>query len=121
MNHRVWYSVKCIFEHNDLAHEAEATVYEERIVILRAIGFDDAITQGEAEAQEYVAGIGNDSIGYTGFISAYRTGEDELAERMEVYSLMRETTLSREDFLTQYYDDGSERTQVYADRAEQPQ
>jgi hypothetical protein len=35
MNHREWYSVKGIFEHNDLAHKAEATVYEERIVILR--------------------------------------------------------------------------------------
>ena len=119
MNNREWHSVKCIFEHNDLAHEAEATVYEERVVILRAIDLDDAITQGEAEAQEYVADIGNDSISYTGFISAYRTGESELRDKMEVYSLMRETTLSRKEFLTRYYDDGTERTQIYEDRAEQ--
>ena len=104
-------SVKCVFEHNDLARGAEATVYEERVVILRAVSFNDAIEQGEAEAQEYVAGIGDDSVCYAGFISAYSTGEDELADKMEVYSLMRETTLSRELFLTHYYDDGTERTQ----------
>ncbi len=111
MDDRGWYSVKCIFEHDGLTQGAEATVYEERVVILRATGLDDAIEQGEAEAQEYAASIGDDSICYAGFISAYSTGEDELTDKMEVYSLMRETTLPREMFLTRYYDDGTERTQ----------
>lgn len=111
MESREWYSVKCIFEHNDLARGAEATVYEERVVVLQAASLTDAIERGEAEAQEYVTALGSDSVCYAGFISAYSTGEDELADRMEVYSLMRETTLSREEFLTHYHDDGTERTQ----------
>ncbi len=111
MEEREWYGVKCIFEHDGLTQEAEATLYEERVVILRATNFDDATAQGEAEAQQYCSAIGNDSIRYTGFISAYRTADTELTEPMEVYSLMRETTLPREDFITRFYDDGSERTQ----------
>ncbi len=95
---REWYSVKCIFEHPLFAQGAEATVYEERVVILRANDFDDAIRQGEVEAQQYVEGLGGDAR-YAGFINAYRTGEKELADKMEVYSLMRGTTLPREAFL----------------------
>lgn len=111
MEEREWYSVKCVFEHDGLAPGAEETVYEERVVILRADSLDDALDQGEAEARDYAASIGDDSICYAGFISAYRTGETELTDRMEVYSLMRETSMSREEFFTRYYADGSERTQ----------
>ena len=110
MDEREWYSVKCVFEHDGLAEGSERTVYEERVVILRAAGFDDAIEQGEAEAQQYVEKLG-DSVRYAGFIDAYRTGEKKLANGMEVYSLMRGTTLAREEFLTHYYDDGTERSQ----------
>jgi len=42
MAEREWYSVKCIFEHDDLAKEADATVYEERVIVLRATDFEDA-------------------------------------------------------------------------------
>ena len=111
MDEREWYSFKCVFEHHGLAQGAEAAVYEERVVILRATSFDDAIEQGETEAQQYVEVVGKGSISYAGFISAYHTGETELADKMEVYSLMRKTTLSREAFLTHYYDDGTECSQ----------
>lgn len=121
MDEREWYSVKCIFEHDGLAKGAEETVYEERVVILRAADFDDAIEQGEAEARDYAESIGDGSICYVGFISAYRTGERRVANRMEVYSLMRQTNLSREEFVTHYYDDGNERTQHYEEESERTQ
>ncbi len=109
-----WYSVRCIFEHDDLAYETETTVYEERIVILRAEGLDDAIVRGEAEAEEYTVSTGDASIRYAGFIDAYRTGEKELRDGMEVYSLMRGTTLPEAEFITRYYDDGTERSQRWS-------
>lgn len=68
--------------------------------------------QGEDEAREYES-ISDSSIRYAGFISAYHTGMRELSNRMEVYSLMRESMLSREEFLDRYHDDGDERTQHY--------
>ncbi len=111
MDGREWYSVKCIFEHDGLTRDANATIYEERVIILRAAGFDEAIARGKDEARKYVEVLGDGSVRYAGFISAYRTGEAKLADGMEVYSLMRETILEREAFLTHYYDDGTERTQ----------
>ena len=111
MDNREWYSAKCIFEHDGLAQGAEETVYEERVVLLRANSIDEALDLGEAEAREYADSIGNDSICYVGFISAFRANETEITDRMEVYAMMRQTELSREAFITHYYADGYECTQ----------
>ena len=106
-----WYSVKCIFEHDRLAEADGATVYEERIVVLCAKSLDEAIERGEAEAQLYVEL--NADIRYSGFISAFHLFAAELTDNTEVYSLMRESSLSRGAYLDHFYDDGMERSQTY--------
>ncbi len=109
MNNEPWYSVKCVFEHKDMARMEGATVYEERVVVLRADDFDDAIARGEVEAIEYASQ--NDYAFYTGFISAYHLPAKKITDRTEVYSLMRESPLDSETFLDRFHDDGNERTQ----------
>ena len=111
-----WYSVKCVFQHDNLAQREGEVMYEERIVVFKADNFEEAIALGEAEAREYAGEDG--TIHYTGFISAYHLFELELASGAEVYSLMRTSNLAPDAFLDRYHDDGSERMQHVADGTE---
>jgi hypothetical protein len=104
-----WYSVKCIFRHEDLSQNKDDVVYEERIIVLNACNLDEAIALGEAEAKAYASGDG--TIRFTGFVSAFHIYVPELAEGAEVYSLMRRSTLDIDAFLDHYYDDGTELAQ----------
>src|SRR4051812_4258851 len=106
-DNKSWHSVKCIFQHDGLADAENMTVYEERIVLVRARDLDEAIQLGEVEAEEYAAS--REGVAYIGFISAYRMSGPELKEGTEVYSVMRQSSLTGNDFLDRYYDDGSER------------
>ena len=111
MNNEPWYSVKCVFAHDRLAEKEGTTFYEERVVVLYATSLDDAILRGEAEAHNYASM--NSSARYTGFINTYHLPAEELTDKTEVYSLMRESNLDVEAFLDRYHDDGTERTQHY--------
>ena len=109
MNQSSWYGAKCIFEHKGLAQADNKTIYEERIVLIRAVGFDDAIRLGEAEAESYAAET--DGVRYVGFINVFQIFDHEMKEGAEVYSIMRESGLPVREFLDHYYDDGTECTQ----------
>ena len=108
-NNEPWYSVKCIFIHDELSGDNGEVMYEERIVVLKAGSLDEAIALGETEALEYAEGDG--TVHYAGFISAYHLFEKELADGAEVYSLMRLSNLNKEAFIDRYHDDGTERTE----------
>ena len=109
-----WYAAMCIFEHEDvppletLAATETATVYEERIVLLRANSFDAAIIAGEADAEDYAKQTGSR---YVGYIMTYHLFNEVIGEGTEVYSLMRSSSLSVDEFLNHYYDDGTEHSQ----------
>ena len=105
-----WYSVKCVFQHDDLSQRDGEVMYEERIVVLKANSLHEAIASGEAEAEAYAGDEG--AVHYTGFISAFHLFVLELADGAEVYSLMRESSLDTDAFLDRYYDIGIERTQT---------
>ncbi len=104
-----WYSVKCVFKHENLSQKEGEVLYEERVVVLKAESLDEAIRLGEAEAASYSGS--NEGASYTGFISAYHLFVRKLDNGAEVYSLMRQSSLNTDAFLDRYYDDGSERTQ----------
>ncbi len=108
-----WYSVKCIFIHDELSEDTGKVMYEERVVVLKSGSLDEAIVLGEAEALEYAKGDG--TVHYAGFISAYHLYEREIADGSEVYSLMRLSDLDKDAFLDRYHDDGSERTRNWSD------
>jgi hypothetical protein len=101
---RQWFGVKCLFGHRGLEAEPGRRVYEERIIVVLASGFDEAIVRAEAEAVKYIGGLGE----YLGFCDAYCTGSATLGDGAEVYSLMREVTLDRREFINRYHEDGTE-------------
>ena len=110
MNNPEWYSAKTVCKHQRVEDGTSKTVFEERVVLLQARDFDDAIAQGEAEAQEYCRGITN--LTYTGYINVYRLFEATVSHGTEVFSLMRESNLSDSDYLDHFFDDGNERNQT---------
>lgn len=98
--------MKCLFEHRGLEARRDRRVYEERIIVVLASSVDEAIIRAEAEAAKYIGDLGE----YLGFCDAYCTGSATLGDGAEVYSLMREVTLDRRDFINRYHDDGTEKS-----------
>jgi hypothetical protein len=102
-----WYGAKCIFLHTGI-ESCPGQVYEERVVLVRAGSFDEAISRAEAMAEEYAKDNGGCS--YTGFIDVFHVYDEDIGDGAEVYSLMRESDLSKDEYLNRFYDTGTERT-----------
>jgi hypothetical protein len=96
-----WYAVRCLFR--------DDAVFEERITVWRADDFDDAIGQAVAEARQYAGDLG---VEYLGLAQAFHVSVPELASGVEVFSLMRESDLTPEDYLSRFFDTGTELQQT---------
>lgn len=93
-----WYTVRCVFK--------KGSLYEERITLWRTPSFDDAIELAEAEAAEYARKWQAD---YLGLAQAYRLQEgEEPVHGMDVFSLIRESSLDGEAYLRRFFDTGTE-------------
>jgi len=99
---QAWFAVRCVVHHRDLG------VYEERITLWQAPSFDEAIRLAEHEARDYASGL--NAASYAGLAQAYEL-DDEPGHGGEIFSLMRESTLPTADYLTAFFDTGSERQQ----------
>ncbi len=96
-----WVGVRCIFR-----FEIDGTqTFEERVTIWRAPDIHDAIQLAEHEAKEYAAMV---DMTYTGFAQGYLVA-DPVAHGAEVFSLMRDSDLSTDEYLDRYFDTGAER------------
>ena len=104
-----WYAVRCIFAVG-WPPEAAGKIYEERITLWQASSFDEAIARAEAEAEEYASTIEESPSTYLGLAQAFRLFESP-ADGAEVFSLMRESELAPDEYLTTYFDTGAERQQ----------
>jgi hypothetical protein len=87
-------------------------IYEERITVWLRESMNSAIEAAEEEAQRYTRYI---RFTYTGLAQGYRmfgdkVGEDakEIGDGKEVFSLCRQSTLSTEEYLSRFFDTGSE-------------
>jgi hypothetical protein len=107
MSDEPWYGAKCVFLHTEI-ESAPGQVYEERVILVRAESFDDAISRAEVMAEEYARDV--DGCSYTGFIDVFHIYDEDIGHGSEVYSLMRTSDLSREEYLNRFYDTGAERT-----------
>jgi hypothetical protein len=103
MDNQEWFGVKYLVEHGGLSHEPGRRVYEERV---RAKDFDEAIERAEADAKRYAA---QNQETHTGYCNAYRMEADSMADGTEVFSLTREVSLTPDEFVTRYYDDGTDK------------
>jgi hypothetical protein len=107
MNDEPWYGAKCVFLHTEI-ESSPGQVYEERVIIVRAESSDDAISRAEIMAGEYAKDV--DSCSYTGFIDIFHIYDEDIGDGSEVYSLMRTSDLSKDEYLNRFYDTGAERT-----------
>ncbi|HMM94843.1 hypothetical protein [Phycicoccus sp.] len=78
--------------------------YEERITLWRAAGSDAAIAMAEEEAERYVEDLGGEVLGLT---QAYALATKP-AHGVEVFSLIRRSELTAEDYLGRHFDTGTE-------------
>jgi hypothetical protein len=101
----VWFSAKCLFQHRDLSRQQKKPCYEERITLVRARSFSEALRRGESEARRYSKGLG--TVDYLGFITVYKLFESRMKDGAEVYSVLRSIKVPKKTFITRYYDDGT--------------
>lgn len=102
-----WYAVRCLFNwgHSREPESVGENVYEERIIVLEADSFDEALQGAEDEAVEYASDYG---VEYLGFAQSYYMGADRIADRTEVFSLLRESKLGAEAYISRFFDTGDE-------------
>jgi|RhiMetdeSRZDD1v2_1073273.scaffolds.fasta_scaffold2448386_1 hypothetical protein len=104
MSAEPWYAAKCIFRHSGLQPERKSSVYEERVLLIRASDFREAQAKAEAEARRYAAS----GIEYLGFIDIYHLPAETIGDGVEVYSLMRASKLQPTEYLNRFHDTGAE-------------
>ena len=73
----------------------------------RAGTISDAIRLAEVEAASYAGQFEDYPISYIGLAQAYEL-DDEPGNGAEVYSLLRDSELAPEDYLTRFFDTGRE-------------
>ncbi len=111
MPDKTWFAVRtCVANHEPKPwgpHDLEPgqVDYEERITIWRAIDFDAAIAMAEAEAERYVEDLGGEVLPLT---QAYALAMKP-ANGVEVFSLIRRSGLTTEDYLDRHFAMGTER------------
>ena len=93
-----WFGVRCVFRHGE-------STYEERVVIVVASDFDQAIAKAEDEAAAYVDGLHAEYLGLAQAFALF----DHPADGAEVFSLMRDSDLPPDEYLTAFFDTGDER------------
>lgn len=87
-------------------------MYEERITLWRARDLDHAIELAEAEASKYSEDPSDTDqpIRYVKLAQAYQL-VDQPGSGAEVFSLIRDSDLDPQDYLSRYFDTGNEHQQ----------
>jgi hypothetical protein len=110
MEVKEWYGVKSLYEVQNNTVTSPSHLYEERIVVLRARSFNEAIIEAEKEAKRYA---GEESgITYLEYVNVFKLTSEEIQDKTEVFSLMRESELGPDKYIDRYFDTGKERTQL---------
>jgi len=107
MSDEPWYGAKCVFLHTEI-ESCPGQIYEERVILVRAENFDEAVSRAEVMAEEYAKDV--EGCSYTRFVDVFHLYEENIGDGAEVYSLMRESDLSKDEYLNRFYDTGAERT-----------
>jgi hypothetical protein len=92
-----WFAVRHVARNQD--------AYEERITLWQAENAEDAIKQAEAEAAEYVEII--DGAAVLPLFQSFHLS-DPPSSGAEVSSLIRRSPLTPDDYLTTFFDTGTE-------------
>ena len=107
-----WWGAKVLFQHTDLAERRGETVFEERVVLIRARTAEQAIERAEKVARAYVKDL-DGGCKYLGFLDVFHPWQTRIGSGSEIYSLMRTSRLSPKKYLDRFYDTGKERTTTH--------
>ncbi len=107
-NDEPWYGVRCIFDHGASRYVEKALTYEERIIVVKAESLDSAIIAAEKDAEEYASDV---NASYLGHSQAFHIYDGQIAHGSEVFSLMRDSSLSPDDYIDHFFSTGMEREQ----------
>ena len=100
MSDEPWYAAKCIFLHAE-TNGGHKQMYEERIVLLRARSFDEAIGRAEKQAEGYCNDL--DGCKYVGYVDVFHLTGGKLSDGAEIFSSMRRSDLKPKEYLNQFY------------------
>jgi hypothetical protein len=80
-------------------------VYEERITMWRAQSAEEAIQHSEESGRQYAEHLGGI---YVDFAQVYQLADDPTLQGAEVFSLLRSSSLPPGEYLSRFFDTGSE-------------
>lgn len=90
------FAVRCLIEHPTRRGTEGSYLYEERILLWRASGKDEAASMAEEEAKRYAKEA--ESI-FLAVVDSFRLFDEVYAEGIEVWSSMRESRLKPELYI----------------------
>ena len=98
--------MRCLFRHkrSDVTHGHN--LFEERVVIVQARSFDEAMEAAERDAADY---SDPPAVEYLGFAQAYEMAAEPTLQPIEVFSLMRESALEPDPYIDTFFATGTER------------
>ena len=102
MSKEPWYGAQCIFLHAETKHGLKQ-MYEERIVLLKASSFDEAIERAEKEAKEYCRNL--DGCKHIGYVNVFHINDEKIDDGTEIFSSMQRSNLIPKECLAQHYPD----------------
>jgi hypothetical protein len=103
-----WYGAKTLYQIHSNTVEKLNKLYEERVIVLKASSFDDAIAEAEEEAKRYANDVSG--ITFLGYVNIFKLFSENIIDKTEVFSLMRESNLGPNKYIDRYFDTGKERT-----------
>ena len=101
-----WYGVRCLFQHRCSDVPSGQNLFEERVVIVQAQSFDEAIETAERDAALY---SDSPDVEYLGFAQAYEMSAQPSLRPIEVFSLLRESELDADSYVDAFFATGRER------------
>jgi len=104
MAERGWYAVRCVFEYG----EGQPHTYEERVTLWLAGSAEEAIDRAESEAVEFAEPTGT----YLGLAQSFHLFSG-LEDGVEVFSLMRDSDLGPDEYISRFFASGRERLRNY--------
>ena len=99
-----WYGIRTVYEHVS-RKQGQDRLYEERIVLIRAGSFEEALAKAEAEANSYAT----EGVRFLNYSTAFRLF-DPPTDGAEVFSLMRDSRRDPKRYIDTFIDTGRERS-----------
>ena len=101
---RKWFSVRSLYRYS--ARDAEQKhCYEERVVLFFEHTFEAAIQKAELEGQAHATEMDKELLD---LFSAFEIADDSIGIACEVFSLIRNSDLTPNDYIDRMFDTGDE-------------